>query len=425
MENLNRISNKDFTFSMELKRFSESATNYVVRGVASSTSQDNHKTIFSEQCQMGFVEDVKDPSRKISFEMEHMGDSMFFNIGTVTDAGLLRTAGNNLPEFMVIGELNKKHPFSSWLMDEIDKGSPIGLSIRGNVVESHYEDIGGELIKVFDRVILNKIGITSMPSNPDTYLEALRRSIEIQDEVKIIREDEENLSKNNLQEKMLANILPEVLEFVKNNMAKVNGVETQEVEQVAEPIAEEVTQEAIVQEDAQSTIVQEEVAEDVVKVEPTILEKVESMFSSIKSFIADEFKVMRELAVSRSDIESFSNRLTKIEEEISRAVEEVVSVEEVIATVAEPIAEDNAMKDLKKEIEELRSDLVKISAKPASTPANQIGRSIDKSSVDVNDVKSLEDLDKLLADGKITEPVYRSILWSNFYKTKNIKKLDL
>lgn len=441
---MDKTVNKDFTFFVELKRVKDSSSNngnYKVQGIASTPSLDNHKTIFSEQCQMGFVSDVKDPSRKIMFEMEHMGDSIFFNIGDVNDAGLIRTGGNI--EFMVMGELYRNHPFSAFLIERLDKGEEkIGLSIRGNVIESHFEDVNGELVRVFDRVMLKKIGITSMPSNTDTYLEVLSRSVG----------DVVEISKNNLRqeldEKMLANIdLPEVLiertlqELDKeNNMAnKLKQAEqvseqpvAEVVEQVVEATVDEVVTEvadglkvAEVEQTVESTVVEatEEKVEDIVSSSNSILDKVTSMFESIKSFITDEFKVLREATVARTD--DFSNRLQKLEEEISRAVAEVVDADEVVAAkVEEPVVQPNEeLETLKRTVEELKSDLVKLSESPSTKPANQIGRSVE-GIFDVSNVKTIEDLDKLKADGRITEEVYRNVIWNGFYKSNGLKKLD-
>ena len=125
-----------FEFSFGISRVGESSTSYIVRGCASNTSKDTHRTIFSKACQDGFASDIS--SSNVDLEMEHMGDSMFFNIGKVTPAEV-----SDDGELEIEAELDKEHPFSGWLMSQLDKGVPIGLSVRGNPAESHMEEVDG------------------------------------------------------------------------------------------------------------------------------------------------------------------------------------------------------------------------------------------------------------------------------------------
>ena len=103
----------------------------------------------------------------------HIGQYLVRCVRKVTSAEV-----NEEGELEVEAELDKEHPFSGWLMSQLDKGVPIGLSVRGNPVDSHMEEVDGEMVRVYDRIELRKIGVTNRPSNKGTYLEAMRRSEE-------------------------------------------------------------------------------------------------------------------------------------------------------------------------------------------------------------------------------------------------------
>lgn len=154
-------------------------------GVASSDTKDYHNTIFNSDCQRGFLEDVQNET--IIVEMFHEQDEknpkFTQSIGKVVEAST--QIEDDKTKFITKIKLNKRNPQAQWIYDIIQEplvefGEPtqLGLSIWGYVKKWHYENIDGQTIKVFDRVSLKRIAITDKPSNKDTFLECISRSID-------------------------------------------------------------------------------------------------------------------------------------------------------------------------------------------------------------------------------------------------------
>jgi len=173
------------SFSSEaVVRASEKNGKKYIVGVASSDSKDDYKTIFSNACQIGFVEDCQ--NFNILVELEHQekfGHPFIKNIGKVISASAIKE--NNKTLFQVETELNSKSFLANYVFDTVKDpdpsfGEPIkfGFSIYGVVQKSHFEYIDGEYTKIYDRVSLRRIAMTDHPSNPDTFVEAVSRASE-------------------------------------------------------------------------------------------------------------------------------------------------------------------------------------------------------------------------------------------------------
>ena len=173
------------SFSSEaVVRASEKNGKKYIVGIASSDTKDDYNTIFSNACQVGFVEDCQ--NFNILVELEHQekfGHPFIKNIGKVVSASAIKENGKSL--FQVETELNTKSFLANYVFDTVKDpdpsfGEPIkfGFSIYGVVQKSHFEYINGEYTKIYDRVSLRRIAMTDHPSNPDTFVEAVSRASE-------------------------------------------------------------------------------------------------------------------------------------------------------------------------------------------------------------------------------------------------------
>lgn len=170
----------DFTFAIPVTRAYEKDGRMFIEGTASTTEIDSHNTIFTLECQRGFVEDIeggvkeKDP---VLCEAEHKGDEIpVFDIGWVVKGSL------NQERTEVVIELDPDNPVAVYYFNKLTKKDPktgkvkrLGLSINGYAEKSHWNSDG---IREFDRVKLRKVGIVRAPSNPSSYIKSILRSLE-------------------------------------------------------------------------------------------------------------------------------------------------------------------------------------------------------------------------------------------------------
>lgn len=164
----------------------EKTGDMMFEGIASSTSVDSHETVFNAECQESFMQDILDGISRgepVELESEHNGDDEPFNIlGPVISAEII---DNN--KLRIVGRLDPDNSKAVYYFKKMTVEDPVtkrtkqfGLSINGAVVKAHYE-FNNELnksIRVFDRVILKRVGIVRKPSNPDSWIEKLLRSVE-------------------------------------------------------------------------------------------------------------------------------------------------------------------------------------------------------------------------------------------------------
>jgi hypothetical protein len=205
----------------------------IIEGVASTPDVDSHETIFNENCQEGFEIDVNtnagtdDP---VVIEVEHLGEVEPMNhLGALTKANV-----TNNSELFIRAKLDPKNPKAVYYFDVMSNPDPklgrpkrLGLSINGTVEEAHWEynEELGKQIRVFDRVVLKKVGIVRSPSNPNTWVE------------KLVRSYNWNSSKENIMEE---------------NQTTQDEVTTVTTEEVTTEVREEVTEPEVTTEEVVS-----------------------------------------------------------------------------------------------------------------------------------------------------------------------------
>src|ERR1035437_1846121 len=199
-----------FSYQIPISRTFTKDGKMFLEGTASSTSQDDHGTIFNQQCQEGFVSDINDgikDGEPVFCESEHMGDeSPLFELGWVVEGEL----SENLTRVLV--ELDQDNPNAIYYWNKFNKGdtkrkeqTKWGLSVNGWVQDSHFNSSG---IREFDRVKLRKVGIVRQPSNPDSYIDNIVRSVSPEDEISesknvVIVKKENRMSKVKVERGML------------------------------------------------------------------------------------------------------------------------------------------------------------------------------------------------------------------------------
>lgn len=177
----------NFKLDIEISRAYESDDGrWLFEGIASSTAVDSHDTIFSVSCQEGFVFDIEDGMRAgepIELEAEHLGDDLPMNVvgsvvaAEVDDAGKLR----------VRCELDKDNPQAQFYWNKMTKINPrtgkvkrFGLSIHGHAVDAGWQFVKdlNKSLQVFHRVKLKRVGIVRKPSNPESWIGKMLRSVD-------------------------------------------------------------------------------------------------------------------------------------------------------------------------------------------------------------------------------------------------------
>lgn len=173
--------NNQFSFNAILRAVEEDGIKYL-EGVASSTSKDQHGTIFSEDCQDGFKSDISE--NNVVIDIKHSDNFMDF-IGKAESADVIQES--DITKLVVRIKLNNNNPQATQLFNiirepNIEMGEPesLGMSIMGTAKKWH---INSEGITIFDRVVLERIAITDSPSNTDTFINVIKRSIINKEEI--------------------------------------------------------------------------------------------------------------------------------------------------------------------------------------------------------------------------------------------------
>lgn len=170
----------DFSYTIPITRAYKENGKMFLEGTASTIEVDSYNTIFSEECQEGFVRDILDGlegGEPVLVEAEHLSDQCdIYEIGWTVDGCL------NEQRTDVRLELDSNNPIAISYYNKMTIPDPktkrtkqYGLSINGCAVRSHYNNEG---IRVFDEVKLRKIGIVRSPSNPSAYIKSIIRSVE-------------------------------------------------------------------------------------------------------------------------------------------------------------------------------------------------------------------------------------------------------
>lgn len=241
-----------------------------IEGVASSTAVDSHETIFNANCQEGFAFDINNgfgTDEPVTIEVEHKG-----NEAPVMIIGVIERAFvDNDTRLNIVARLDDKNPLAVYYFEILSnpdpkKGRPkqLGLSINGYVKEAHWEynEELSKQVRVFDRCVLQKVGIVRSPSNPETWVEKMARSFNWENTNKEqAMEDNQVVSQEQTTE-----VVEEVREEVKEETStEAEVVETapdaEVVEEVTEETTEEVTPEADKVEEVAETVVETPVEE--------------------------------------------------------------------------------------------------------------------------------------------------------------------
>lgn len=229
----------------------EKTGDMMFEGIASSTSVDSHETVFNTECQESFKQDILDGISRgepVELESEHNGEEEPFNIlGPVVSAEIVDNT-----KLRIVGRLDPDNSKAVYYFKKMTVPDPVtnktkqfGLSINGAVVKAHYE-FNNELnknIRVFDRVILKRVGIVRKPSNPDSWIEKLLRSVEWEN-VEIQERSNKEMEKDTVK----------VEAVVEETETRSEAGETPDaaeavVEAVSEGVTEEVKEEKVVVEE--------------------------------------------------------------------------------------------------------------------------------------------------------------------------------
>ena len=177
----------DFKFAIPITRaYMSESGEMLFEGIASSTSIDTFETVFNANCQNSFAFDIArgmETGEPVELEAEHLGEEEPMNIlGAVINAEVMEDS-----KLKVIARLDADNPKAVYYFKKMTvpdaitgKTKQFGLSINGVVREAEYQ-YNEELrknIRVFNRVQLRKIGIVRRPSNPDSWIEKIIRSVD-------------------------------------------------------------------------------------------------------------------------------------------------------------------------------------------------------------------------------------------------------
>ena len=150
-----------FNFYIDLKKGKDCD----LVGVASATSLDRDEEKMSDRALKMMVSDIRALGVNLFGNHEHNWEN---TLGIVKDAELV---GNHIDVKIDLDDptTNLKIPM---LINKLNKGIKLGLSVGGNVTKETYE-FDKELnkkIKVIDGVKLYEISVVGIPSNADAFL---------------------------------------------------------------------------------------------------------------------------------------------------------------------------------------------------------------------------------------------------------------
>jgi len=380
-----------FSFNAVLRAIEEDGVKYL-EGVASSTNKDQHETIFSAECQDGFASDIN--NGKVIIDIGHSNKFTDF-IGRAYSAQVIKE--EDVTKLVVRIKLNQdsnnaQEVYRIILNPNTEMGEPesLGMSIMGTVVRWHKDENG---IIIFDRVVLERIAITDKPSNTDTFINVIQRSIENKEESLVSEEKVEEVKDQVEQEVQREAEQPQV-EEVKEVVEQVEiKRELQYTEDwkvtamsIRETIAEYVTKMVNAITSVQASDLTAEMLLVAVKEFIDYYEdKLEYMLWDVEWYGIDETQVAREKSLVKQLMSknNLSERLNYIIVEREKMSQEKV---ESVETQAEPQANSSEevtvmremldlVKSLKDEVKSLKDsnesvsrELAEIKNKPTSAP---------------------------------------------------------
>jgi hypothetical protein len=208
---------REFKIVLPVMRAYKEGNILYVEGAASDASIDKLKGRMGDNCIVGFVECIysgkptpvvygEDSNTPVKTSIDIRGD-----IGSVDEAHVIvdvehsedwpnqigyAVAGRvinlatelpadmqdipfTFPIFWVKLAVDTDYAHGKDLEVALAKGAKLGLSIAGQVINSHMERDGfnSEPVQVFDLVTLRKIAVTKQPANPNAWLSKIARSV--------------------------------------------------------------------------------------------------------------------------------------------------------------------------------------------------------------------------------------------------------
>lgn len=256
---------------------------YFIEGSACSNNFDDFKTRLSDDCLQSLARQINDKSGtpfSVILESTHEGD-WNDNLGIVSEAIFVESPEIGFPSTLMIrAKLDPAHPMSMYLYNILQREESefitpfIGLSNNGYVTDwdfdkaylsdEEYNDLHEDFsiydFKFYEGYIpiviygmqLEKIAITNRPSNPDTFVNAVKRSIGNNmksGNISILRSKESNIleGENTMTHEQIAADNAPIEETHANDVStevKSEEVSTEVVESTTEKVetvAEEVT----------------------------------------------------------------------------------------------------------------------------------------------------------------------------------------
>jgi len=228
----------DFKFAIPITRaYMSESGEMLFEGIASSTSIDTFETVFNANCQNSFAFDIArgmETGEPVELEAEHLGEEEPMNIlGAVINAEVTEDS-----RLKVIARLDSDNPKAVYYFKKMTvpdaitgKTKQFGLSINGVVREAEYQ-YNEELrknIRVFNRVQLRKIGIVRRPSNPDSWIEKIIRSVDWSE----VEETKQEIAERNSSE------LKKLIEILMHAYQAMEMLEMEEDEMDSEEQGEE------------------------------------------------------------------------------------------------------------------------------------------------------------------------------------------
>lgn len=134
-------------------------------GIASTTSIDRDEEKMSRKALKTMVKDIKSIGVNLFGNHEHNWEN---TLGVIKDADLV---GNEVAVDITLDnpETNPKVPM---LINKLNKGIKLGLSVGGNVTDYkwEYDSSLKKKIKVLDKVKIFEVSVVGIPSNSDSYM---------------------------------------------------------------------------------------------------------------------------------------------------------------------------------------------------------------------------------------------------------------
>lgn len=368
-------SNEDFNFNARISRAykDEKSGKYYIEGVASSTSIDAHRTIFSENCLRGWKEDFES-GLPTYIEINHDGMKDWTKrIGKVSEVEVRKSIekkdeeDNFITELFIRAELDSDNPlalqtFNTINNPKVEYGQPeeLGLSINGYITKMRLKKIGDEVIEIYDRARLALIGVVEYPSNPDTFVNALKRSVENNI---LVKRNMENMSKRSEE--------VEVIIETDNNSSSI--VENQEVtRELLEDAGLDVNQKLIMDLKELVVDIMSEIdklenlrTESLIDVISMLLSKLYSKFTwdmsedLFERNMKNKFELLKLKEVKNIDdiVENEKRNKEMSEQKVEST--EVETVVENVEVVTQEVVQENVEQEIERKVEEKEAEEVK------------------------------------------------------------------